>query len=516
MTSHSPMPKHGLPVIQGKDITEATLSLEADVVVIGSGAGGAVTAYELAKDGKSVIILEAGPYIPSSEFTEELAVSFDTMFADHGGQANVTGDTTVLQGNLVGGSTVVNAAICFRTPDKVLAKWRDQFGLSEMSSEVLGPYFDRIEKNLSIGENTEPELNTFSVPMRDAAQKLDYPVANISRNIRDCALTGMCLAGCASDRKQSMLVTYLPWATAHGAVLYSDTRVDRIITESGVATGVEATVIDRASGKGKASVSVKAKTVVLAAGAIQSPILMIQSGIGNSSGMVGKNLAVHPTMSCIGEYPEDLYSPIAGFAGLYFGDAQDGDDKRYILEDAVIDPMELGVTIDLETGDEQMQMMQNYKRQARLAFVLSDSNPGEVSLKDGIKQINYDVTEEDFSRIRLAIKDIAKILFVAGFSKVYVPTFYKTVITSEAEIDAVVDAIPYGPNICRYTTYHPQGTLRMGSDPSNSVVSPTGETHDVDNLWVTDASIFPTSIMVNPSVSVYTLSSFIADKIKAA
>lgn len=144
------VPAHGLQVTQASDVTQDSIELNVDAVVIGSGAGGAIAAYELAKAGKKVVVLEAGPYVPSEKFTEMMAVSMDTLYADHGGQSNTAGDISILQGACVGGSTVVNAALCFRTPDYYLELWAKEFGLTNLTPEVMRPYFEKVEANLGI------------------------------------------------------------------------------------------------------------------------------------------------------------------------------------------------------------------------------------------------------------------------------------------------------------------------------------------------------------------------------
>ncbi|HAJ41346.1 MAG TPA: GMC family oxidoreductase, partial [Alcanivorax sp.] len=232
----------GLSVTEAKDIKQSALTLDADVVIVGSGAGGAVAGYELARRGKKVVILEAGPYVPSKDFTERFPESLETLYQDHGGQTNKSGDLLVLQGACVGGSTVVNGCVCFRTPDFILQDWQRDFGLSDLTAEELAPYFDRVEKNLSIEENKEHEIARHGQLIRAGANKLGWSVKPFKRNIRECALTGHCLSGCKTERKQSMLVSYLPWATAHGARIYADTRVTEVLADGGRARGVRAEV----------------------------------------------------------------------------------------------------------------------------------------------------------------------------------------------------------------------------------------------------------------------------------
>lgn len=260
----------GLRVHQASDVTRDQLQLDADVVIVGSGAGGAVSAYELAKRGFKVVVLEAGPYVPSKDFTENFTDSLDILYQDHGGQSNNDGDLLVLQGACVGGSTVVNGCVCFRTPDFILQDWQRDFGLNELTVDELAPYFDEVEKNLAVHDNGEHEIPRHGRLIRAGANRLGWSVKPLKRNIRQCGLTGHCLSGCKTERKQSMLVTYLPWAAAHGAQIYADTRVEKILTRDGKASGVEAIITGR-DGAVAATLTVSAPRVILAAGAVQTP-----------------------------------------------------------------------------------------------------------------------------------------------------------------------------------------------------------------------------------------------------
>jgi len=302
---------HGLDVVEAATAKQSQYDLTADAVVIGSGAGGAIAAYELAKSGKKVIVLEAGRYVPSSKMTEMSAVSLGTMYADHGGQANSQGDITVLQGACVGGSTVVNAALCFRTPDYYFKLWGEKYGLTNLTTEVMTPYFETVEKNLWIKENTAAETSPGAELIKKGLTETDVPIGTAKRNVKDCALSGFCFAGCKSDRKQSMLVTYLPWAQGYGAEIYADTRVNTITSDNGKANGVTAEMINPDTKEKVADMTVKAPIVVLAAGPIQSPIILLKSELANSSGQVGQNFACHPSLSLTAEFDE----PVNDFVG---------------------------------------------------------------------------------------------------------------------------------------------------------------------------------------------------------
>ncbi|MEE2731800.1 MAG: GMC family oxidoreductase [Pseudomonadota bacterium] len=502
-----------LNVTTAAQVKSTSLNLEADAVVIGSGAGGAVMAYELAAAGKSVIVLEAGSHVPSSRFNEKFPDMLELLYQDGGNQATSQGDLLVLQGRCLGGSTVVNGCVTFRVPDFILEKWAVEYGLTNLTPEVLAPYFDKIESNLGIHTNQPHEINENSRKLQQGAEALGWSVKPLQRNIRECALTGHCLSGCKTDRKQSMLVTYLPWASHHGARIFTDTAVTRIVAEGGRAKGVEAEVRDPETGRTVAKMSVQAKVVVTAAGAIQSPLLFQRSELGNSSGQVGKNFACHPSTMVVAEFGSDVFTWRGAMLGVYVDEFEHPDKGGFVLEGGGAGPVELGMSTEPGTGKAYLDFMSRAKNYASCVTLIHDHNVGQVSLVDGKKQIDYQVADSDFPAMKAAFKAAARIYFAAGAERVFLPTGDKRIIESVEDIDAVVDGIENNPFAIRMVSYHPQGTMRMGADPTSSVVNPYGETHDVKGLFVCDASLFPTSIIVNPQESVYALSNYIADHI---
>jgi len=353
-----------LKVITAADISSSQLELEADAVVIGSGAGGAVMAYELAAAGKQVILLEAGPYVPSTRFNEKFPDMLELLYQDKGNQATRQGDLLVLQGRCLGGSTVVNGCVTFRVPDFILQQWADEHGLTELTPEVLAPYYDKIERNLGIHTNQPHEINENSRKLQQGAEALGWSVQPLKRNIRDCALTGHCLSGCKTDRKQSMLVTYLPWACHHGARIYADTFVQRIVAENGKASGVEAEVRDPATGKSIASLKVKAKVVVAAAGAVQTPLLFLRSELANRSGEVGKNFACHPSTMIVAEFDQDIFTWRGAMLGVYVDEFEHPDKGGFVLEGGGAGPLEIGMSTEPGTGLPYLDFMSRAKNYA--------------------------------------------------------------------------------------------------------------------------------------------------------
>ncbi len=506
-------PEKGLPVIEAADINEKSLTLEADVVVVGSGAGGAIPAYHLSKAGKKVIVLEAGPYVPSEKFSEMLAVGMGQLYQDDGGQTNRNQDITILQGSCVGGSTVVNATVCFRTPKYYLDLWGKEFGLTNLTEETLAPYFEQVEEHLSITPRTPMETSADAQKLALGCERSGIEWKPARRNSKNCALTGACLSGCPVDRKQSMLVTYLPWAVAHGATIYSDTRVVTVSEEGGNVSGVQAEVIDPASGEKKADMEIKAPMVILAAGAVQTPMILQRSNVANSSGQVGKNFACHPSLSVVGHFPGLNQSFYGAWHSLYVDEKTLPEDGGYILLNGIMDPVESTLNVERGSGKPFMEYVSDARDYVRFISLIHDRNHGEVRWEDGKKVIDYDMHPEDFPYMVAGMRDIIKILFAAGAKRIFMPTFDKLEINDPSEVEAVLGSLKSEVSKYRYVSYHPQGTCRMGADPETTVINPYGESHDVKGLYVTDASLLPTSIGYNPQQTVYTLSSYITDHI---
>lgn len=502
-----------LEVLQPSDLPAGGLALQADVAVIGSGAGGAVAAYQLARSGAKVVVLEAGPYRPSSQFTEHLASALLDLYEDGGNQTNKTGDMVVLQGKCVGGSTVVNAAVCFRAPDPVLRSWGRDFGLDSLSPEAMTPYFERVERHLGVHENGPHEVNLNGRLLMDGASKVGVANGPVRRNIKDCALTGHCLSGCRTDRKQSMLVTYLPWTSELGAKIFSGARAEAFEVNNRRVTQVTA-IAEGVDGSEK-RIRVKADLVVVAAGAVQTPLLFQKNAIGNGSGLIGRNFACHPSTLVFGEYPEDVDAWTGATISAYAGDIEDPLSGGYLLEGGMVGPVLTSTAVDGGVGAEFTKFMMNNRKFLSAVTLIHDQNVGRVHWDGGRKRIDYDLTDGDFKALQGAFRAAAQIWFAAGARRVFLPTLKRVVIEKRSEIDSVINGLRNEKQRYRLTSYHPQGTMRMGSKPETSVVAPDGRCHELDNVYVADASLFPTTLLVNPQLTVYALSSYVSDRILA-
>ncbi|MCC2636506.1 MAG: oxidoreductase family protein [Moraxellaceae bacterium] len=514
------MPQEGLPVTQAADISSKQLRLEADVIVVGSGSGGAIAAYELARSGKRVIILEAGRYVPSTDFKEDLADSMQRMFQDNGLQTNATGDLILLQGAMVGGSSVIDATICERMPKSVLEEWQKTHGIENLSWEDMTAHYDKVEKRLGVHVNEAHEINDNANIVISGCEAMGWKWRPVSRNVRQCALTGHCIAGCASDRKQSELVTHLPWAIAHGAEIYSNARVDFVNMRNGRASGVEGKIIDPDTRQEVAHFFADAQLVILAAGAVQTPLILQKSGIGAQSGMVGRNLSVHPSVTVIGKFPEPVYGWRGALTGVKVDQFRRPENGHALMVTGLAAPMQLISQGELGEGDAHVRFMENYKNYAALNVFIHDHGQGQVQwvgdVDTGEKRVDWNLSRDEFGYFREALRHAGRVLFAAGAEKVHLPAYDLVSANSVFELDQAIDRIEYGALgffALRMLAYEPQGTCRMGNDPFKSVVNPWGECHEVKGLFITDASILPTGTTAFSHMTVCALSSYIVENI---
>lgn len=476
----------------------------SDVLIVGSGGGGAVTAYHLARAGWRVTVLEAGPHIASAQFTEHMPSALEQLYADQGAQTNADGDVTILQGRCLGGSTVVNATAAFRIPPWILARWRDEHGIEGFSDAELEPLYRQIESDLAIHVNQPHEINRNSQLMTQGAQALGWHVAPLARNVRDCVLSGYCVQGCRYDRKQSMLVSYLPWAQARGARIVCDAPVSRIRTAEGRVNGV---TVQTDQGE----IEFDADLVIVAAGAIGSPLLLQDSGLGGDE--VGRHFACHPSLAVAARFDAPVQMWSGAQLGVYCAEFDADEKGGFLLEGGGMEPAATAALIPGE-GAELSARLKDLDQTAAMVCLVHDEGAGRVHRVDGQKRIDYRLTDIDRQRARDALRAAARIWFAAGAREVYLPTTSPTLLSSPDDIERI-DSLPMGPGQIMFTAYHPQGSCRMGADPARSVVRSSGQVHGWDNLVVADASLFPTSVLVNTQLPVYVTAARIAQRIIA-
>ena len=488
--------------------------LETDVVVVGSGAGGGFSAEILAKYGFNVIILEEGPYRNNKHFNMMEKQAYPDLYQEGSGRKTKDKGINILQGRSVGGSTTINWTSSFRTPEKTLNHWADNFSLEDINSQSMKPWFDKVEKQLSISPWTIPANENNQILAR-GMDKLGWSSKVIPRNVSGCANLGYCGMGCPIDAKQSMLVTTIPSALSQGATLISRARVENFEFENGSISSVKVRPLNT---KGQVNddslITIKAKHVILAAGGIGSPAIMMRSKAPDPYSLLGKRTFLHPTIASSAIMPEAVNAFSGAPQSIYSDEFlwRDGvaGEMGYKLEVSPLYPLLLS-SIMPGHGERHRKLIQKYPNlQALIALhrdgFNSESEGGAVELDDNnLPLLDYPLTEMFWRSAKDSLLKMAEIQFAAG-AKQIMPLHSETnIANSWSEAKSMIKDLPIGKLKLKVFSAHVMGGCGMGADEKNSVVNGYGEHHQISNLTINDGSIFPTSLGVNPQLTIYSL-----------
>jgi choline dehydrogenase-like flavoprotein len=480
---------------RGRDITSDT-TLDCDLVVVGTGAAGAMVAREAARAGVNVIALEEGAHLSPRDFTQREDEMLPLLFQDGGGRTTDDGAITVLQGRGVGGSTVHNTNLCKRAPAAVLDGWR----VDGWRADQLAPHYEVIERDLSVAPIDESRVNHNNAILRRGVEKLGWRGGILSHNRKGCVGSGFCELGCAFDAKQNALKVLIPAAVAAGAQVIADCRAERVVMKHGRAVAVQARALD-GNGRPGATVTVHARAVVLAGSAVGSAALALASGLPDPSGRAGKGLRLHPGAAVAGVFDEI----VEGWNGipqswectekLVFDERPDNLDRTWIIT-AFAHPIGMASALP-GFGAAHMKLMRLYPRIAVLAAMLHDRSEGTVTVSGGRPVVKYALDGSDQAALLRGMRACGEVLFAAGARQVIVPFADPLMMSSPAELDRVLGR-GYRPLDPLLTAVHPMGTLALGR-----VVDERGRWRGADGLWVADGSLFPTSIGGPPQLSIY-------------
>ena len=473
----------------------------ADVIVVGSGAGGAVAAKELAEAGLKVIVLEEGEHFDRRDFTGSPPERLRRFYRGNGLTFTIGVPTISLPiGRGVGGSTLINSGTCFRTPDFVLDSWG-------MDGAQLEPLFSAVEETLNVGPVGDDIMGANGEVMARGRAQLGYSGGPIRRNARGCHGSGVCAFGCPLDAKLGMHVTYLPLAARAGARIISGSRVDGLVIEGGHAVGVRGSILDPESGavQRDAQFEVRAKRVVLAAGAIYTPALLQRQRLANSSRQLGRNLRIHPGCGVLGVFDQDLYA-WKGVMQSYYVDEKLRDG---ILVEATYPPPGVGYSAGGVggKGSDLKDVLARYRQTAAAGLIISDTGTGRVRVTPGGGLlITYHLHADDLRKTLEGIRLATEIYLAAGAEEVHTLLPGMPAVRRREELARITDGRWTAADL-KLSAYHPMGTCRMGKDPRSSVVDEYGRAHDLPGLVIADASVLPGSTYVNPQITIMALAS---------
>jgi choline dehydrogenase-like flavoprotein len=508
-------PRQGLPVVgsleEGRWMRQMHRGdaweggdVECDVVVVGSGAGGAVVGRELAGRGHAVVFIEEGDYHPRQDFDGSAVRAHQRFYRTAFSVGNAL--IPIEMGRMVGGSTAINGGTSFRTPAWVLERWCEELGTDAFAPDAMRPHFERVEAVLDVRPARKDLIGPIGGVMAKGCDALGWSHLPISRNAPDCDGLGFCDFGCPTGARRSVEVAYLPPALSGGAMLFSGTKVESIVVEDGRTTGVVARA------RGGREIRVRARAVVLAAGSIPTPVLLLDQGLCNRSEQVGRNLSLHP--SCI--FSALFGEEIRGHGHIPQGYACDEFLRDGILLTAAQPTHNIAALMFPFAGQRLMATLDRMDHIASFAILLHDSTRnGRVWGRGvaGFPAITYNVEPDDVDRMHRGMVKAGEMCLAAGARELYPGVVMSTPVlegrgqfeTFRRQRNAAGDYV--------WMSYHPLGTCKMGADPRASVVGLDHETHDVRGLFIVDGSTVPGPLGVNPQLTIMAMATRAAEKI---
>lgn len=504
----------GWNVLDGATVT-ADRTLEADVAIVGSGAGGAVAAEILSAAGLRVIIIEEARLLSSDDFDLDEGEAYRNLYQDAAARVTKDGAIAILQGRAVGGTTVVNWTSSFRTPRQTLDFWRDNFAVRGLDRDSLDPWFARMEQRLNISRWAMPP-NANNAILGRGCERLGWSWDVIPRNVDGCWNLGFCGMGCPVNAKQSMLVTTLPAAMAHGATLLHGVRAERLTHDGTRVSEIVCLPLGRDRTPTGARLRVRATAVVAAGGGINTPALLLRSRVPDPAGRVGRRTFLHTTTFAFGDYGDETVNGFYGAPQSLYSD-------QFVWRDGVAGamgyklemmPMHPGLMASLlgsfgERLHADMARLPNLS--ASIALLRDgfhpDSEGGTVELADdGAPLLDYPLTDYVLDGARHSHLSMVEMHFAAGARRARAVHGQASFVSGWKEAKRQIESLTYRRGYVGLGSAHVMGGCAMGEDDTLCVTDSTGRYRHLDNLFVFDGSVFPTSLGVNPQLSIYAIS----------
>lgn len=473
--------------------------LVADAVVIGSGAGGAPAAAALAEAGLDVIVLEAGPRYETRDFNGVESEMVGKLL-----KASRAGDSghELYAGACVGGSTVVNDALCWPTPAEVTEQWVREHGLASFGDAAYAELVATVLAEIGAAPTDLAHTNKNARALERGAQRLGWAGQSMARNVRDCANLGLCNLGCPTGAKQSSLLTWVPRAERAGARVIASARVTRIEADSGKVRAVVAESLDPATGAPNGTLRVETPRVILAAGVLETPALLLASALGANAGI---GLQFHSSVYVAARFADPVhayYGPTMSYAITEFSDVNGHRGPGLMLENVAALPLSTASSLP-GFGSALAGPMESLPFLARAVVVLRDRTRGRLELDgDRRTQITYPFERGDLDRARTGMIALARAYLASGAEQVFLPVNDLAPVTTEGELDALESRALSTRDTSLIYAVHLFGGAVMGSDPTTSCCDEAGRVRGVKGLWVSDASALPSNTGVNPQVTI--------------
>jgi choline dehydrogenase-like flavoprotein len=485
----------------------------ADAVIVGTGAGGAPVAARLAEAGLRVIVLEAGPRLETPDFDGEPLHMLPRLMTVEAARES---GLSVYAGACVGGSTVVNDALCFRTPREILARWRDEFGLATLEDASFGAFVERAWQDVHASPTDRAHTNRNAHLLAEGARRLGWSASPTPRNVRGCANLGLCNYGCPSGAKQSTLLTYVPRAERAGARVLAPVRALRLRIEAGRVTGLEAEWLDRMTRRRRGPLVIDAPRVCLAAGVLGTPAVLLRSGL---EGPAGRELQFHSTVQVAARFAEPVlafYGPTMAWSIADFADVDGQRGPGFLIENVAAHPAVTAQALP-GFGAEHERSMRALPHLARALVLLRDETRGHVALdRHGGLQLHYDPVPGDLSRLRAGIRETARAFLAAGALEVHLPVNGLPPVKREGDLRAL-DAASLAPGaFSSLYAVHLFGGAAMADDPGRGMCDVQGACFGVEGLSICDASSLPSNTGVNPQITILANALRIAEGLVAA
>lgn len=505
-------PKKHSEVIQKEGIQNSIWTLQADAVVIGSGAGGAVACAELAKNGWKVVLIEEGSYLTPAHFTGDEFIAQARMYRDAGFIVSEEQTISIVQGRTMGGSTTVNWQTSLYPPDYVTDEWEKRFGWTGYGLEEMQSYVDEVHDRVGVHTVPDSLINANNSVLARGGKKLGLHPEVLKNNNRGCIGLGRCGLGCPINAKQATFLTWIPDALENGATVVSNMRAVKISDGDIKTVYAEFTpdAYETSPSEIIQNMEISAPVVIVAAGAIEGPALLLRSSLGND--WVGRNLKVHPTCTIFAKFKEDIkmYSGPPQSIVIKDGHNQDNTGYGYWLEVAPFRPTLTSSLVPFY-GAKQFSVLKDYPKFNAGLVLVRDGADGEanasVKWSFGKRKVYFELTPTDGRNMLRGLKSLAEVSVAAGATELVMP------FTRFTEPLKVVEGMSFDwileenfePGYLSVGSAHPHGSIQAADSSKNGAVAPNLELYGHKNIFVMDASVYPTGLSVNPQITTMTV-----------